>query len=117
MTFDDILERFQRKGEVRGGELLITQNDALEAILLCEQNDVAILGVEVFHISVDETTPLSDSIADCSPPASLSWREYCDVANACARAFVTQLPTMPSLYVSLTGVDRSSIISMNHQSG
>lgn len=116
MRFDEILERFRHRGEFRGGEILITPEDALEAVSLCDQNDVAILGVEAFQLSADGTTPFPDLIADCSPTASLSWRKYCDVANACARTFLMQMPARPSLYVSLTGVDVSNVGSArDHQ--
>jgi hypothetical protein len=105
MSFYEIMNKFRQRGEVRGKELLLTPGDALEALLLCERSDVAVVGVEAFRLHGDTTEPLQNLIADCSPPPSANWRSYCENANTCARQFLGQLPHLQSLYVSLVGLD------------
>jgi hypothetical protein len=104
MTFDEILERFRHGSELRGGEVLLSPGYALKVVSLCDRNELAVIGIESFRLSNDETEPLLDLIADCSQAVSSDWGTYRTAANNCARSFLAQLPPMPSLYLSLVGI-------------
>jgi hypothetical protein len=90
-TFDQILGRFKRRGNTRGGELLLIPGDALRVVALCEAGDLAVISAEGMSVDDDHTVPLPDLIADCSSPSAVTWREYRSAANACSRSFLESL--------------------------
>lgn len=104
MTFEQVLGEFRHRGITRGGELLVTPGVALEVVSRCEAADLAVIGAEGMQVGDDHTAPVQDLIADCSSASASTWQEYRDTANACCRAFLSQLSARASLFVSLTAI-------------
>lgn len=101
MTADQILERFQARGLVLGGELYLPPGIALEAVTALDESDIAVIGLEGARARRGMTEPDLNLIADCADGNAITWTVYRQTATACARSFLSSVPASADLYVTL----------------
>jgi len=89
MFIDVLRRRYTGESQTRGSELYLELGAAIEAIDLATQSDVAVVGVEAFHLESEKTMPLMDHIASMSPRGTLNWKEYVRAANSFVRSVLS----------------------------
>jgi hypothetical protein len=91
--------RFPDQGRARA--LYIHVPVALEFVAACDDNDLAILGMEGFIIGDDGAVGVRlDMILDCSDAlATSTWADVKRTCNDSARMFLRQLPDIADLFV------------------
>jgi len=85
-----VLEKFAPRGTVFGQELYLPQQVAAEFVSICDENDLAIIGIEAFEKTGDQITPIMDYIADYSRTPAKSWQQFRRACNSAAEEFVMQ---------------------------
>ena len=89
------------------GEAYLTPEDAVDCVRLCEEHNVAVIGVEGFTVDEGSTVPLSTEIADLAVREDPDWSTYRGGANRDAEAFIRQLPRLVGIRVCLTLLSES----------
>lgn len=86
MTVED---RYRDRGLQRGREVYLDAGTAAEYVRDCENENVAILGIEGFLLRGDDLIPQMDLICDFSPrDSSLGWEQYRAQVNRDALTFL-----------------------------
>jgi hypothetical protein len=62
----ELLARFHDYGQIHGGELYLASTAAHDFVAACQENEIAVVGIEGFKVSGDKRLPLLDGIADYS---------------------------------------------------
>jgi hypothetical protein len=96
-----------RAAHVVGSEMYFAPDVALEFLAACEENNLALIGIEAFVFQDPELMPQLDLIAGRSRPSAKTWRTFRDGCNQSARAFLEQLPARENLVLSLTVLARN----------
>lgn len=105
-TLDHALAEMRRRGIERGGEIYLTPESGIACIAVCQEDDLAVVGVEGFVIDEGSTVPLIDQIADFSQLRAIDWSSFRNESNREAIEFINQLPRSVGLHVSLTLLSR-----------
>jgi hypothetical protein len=77
-------------GKTIGGELGFTFPGALEAVRLCTENGIAVLGVEIFQVCGEAYETIVMSSYELP---NLEWNGYVAENNALAEKFIRSNPT------------------------
>lgn len=87
-----------------GGECYFSLSSADEIIDMCSDEELAIIGIEVFAKSNGNLRPELELIADFSSTInhSFSWDEVVTQTTASARIFVRRIVTSPKRWLNLT---------------
>jgi hypothetical protein len=96
------ISEIRHRGRSRGGEIYLTPEAAIDCVRVCEENDVAVVGVEGFILDEASTAPLLDEIADFSELAAVEWASFRQEVNREAVEFIKELPKRVGLNVTLT---------------
>lgn len=88
------------------GELYLPRASSLEFIQACEENDLAVVGIEGFRYEDGKLLPQLDLIADYSSTPDASWSSYKNACNNSARIFVEDSDSRYSLCFSFTVMSR-----------
>ena len=102
LSENEIIEHFRKNGIFQGGELYLATPAALKFLTNCEENDLAVIGVEGFQYHCGKVKPLLDQIADYSSAKASRWEEFRDVCNTSCKAFIFGLPQEEELVVNFT---------------
>jgi hypothetical protein len=98
----EVFDRFAADGVITEyGELYLPKSRALDLIAVCQENDLAIIGIEGFIYDAGKFVPQSDLIADYSTSRASrerDWIEYRDSCNTAAKHFVQSANSRENLY-------------------
>lgn len=91
-----IEQEFMSRGIVRGGELLLSPQDALDMVSRCRELRVRLLGIDGFRVTPTSTQPLLEESTDFTRSHSIedTWEE--------ARAFLAQRAASGLLFEVVT---------------
>ncbi|MFM0028371.1 hypothetical protein PQR70_19145 [Paraburkholderia madseniana] len=92
--YEKILEKYRSAsiGEP-GTEIYVEGEAALGIPADCEDNNVAIIGVDTFTITPGSTYPHLDGIADYSPKVRRPWDDFRQRCNKAALEFMQEMLT------------------------
>jgi hypothetical protein len=94
LTERQVLELYQRYAVVvaSDGAPYLEFSRAMELIPTCQENDLAVLGIDGFIADRGERrlSPRGDVILDCSGIQAASWKEFRDKANGFAQEFLCE---------------------------
>jgi len=105
---NEIIHRFREHGMFQGHELYLKVPIALNFLTTCQENNLAIIGVEGF-LSNDEEgwiQPIMDYIEDYSDVEALNWEAYRNSCHQRARDFLCNLPSRPDLVINFVVVSQ-----------
>lgn len=91
-----------RAAHVAGNEMYFEPEVAIQFLAACEENNLAVIGIEGFIFDDPALMPQVDLIADYSASGEKSWRSFRDSCNRDAAHFLQQLPQRQNLVLSLT---------------
>ena len=113
MTADEeMIERFRDRGILRGKELFLTPSTALEFLEACEENDLAILGIDTFLFKEEGIQILMDWIADYSLPEWTNWEECRSECYTSGKKFLADLPKKEGIRVSIVVLSQEELRAM-----
>ena len=105
-------ERFSTAGiSSEGGELYLSKDSALDFIRACQENDLAVIGLEAFLYEDGKLIPQIDLIADYSSTISHSWESYKRACNGYSENFVNSVPLAGEVYFSFTVLSPEEYVS------
>lgn len=103
MLFEnEIIDYFRKHGIFQGEELYLDIPTALKFLTVCEENDLAIMGIECFQYNGGKIKPVLDQIADYSSAEAANWEEFRNLCNNSCKAFIYSLLTEDALVVNFT---------------
>ena len=103
LSEDEITNRFRKYGMTRGGgELYLEVPMALNFLTTCQENSLAVIGIEgfIYHRENGTIEAKMDYIADYSYVKAPSWEEYRDSCNQFSKDFLGHLPSKAGLVVN-----------------
>ncbi len=103
---DHAIGEMTRRGMTRGGEVYLTPEAAAACVRICEDDDVAVIGLEGYLIDEASTVPLLDQIADFSGLRAVDWLTFRTEVNREALEFIEDLPRRVGLLIALTLLSR-----------
>ena len=109
---DSLIPEAIRKLAVKSGsEWLYPRNAINQVIAIADDNEVAILGVEVFRILSSGLQ--TEAISGYELPFSGDWKDFANKNNALALEFVRQTPQeAPHTGYILTAVDKDEFVKL-----
>lgn len=96
-----VLERFRDRGYDSGGELYLSVPDARELVAAAHDAGQVVLGLEAAQVEHGRIQPMLDQIADFSSLAAENWRSRVERSSRAALQFLEQLPSDPSVWVTV----------------
>jgi hypothetical protein len=96
----EIYAKFQEVGISRGGELYLQPRHALDFIRACQENNIAVIGIEGFIYENGQLAPQLDMIADYSSGNETSWNDYKNTRNNSSEHFTRNLLNKKGLILS-----------------
>ena len=109
LSENEIVNRFQKHGMIRGGgELYLEVPIAFNFLEACQENNLASIGIEGFLYDEEQNTieAKMDYIADYSVLDAPNWEAYRDLCNRLSKDFLRQLPSRADLVVNFVAVSR-----------
>jgi hypothetical protein len=100
MNEQDLFKFFGKLVVNSGDEYYFPINLAQEFISKCNQNDIAIIGIEGFEIKNTKIIPHLEKIADFSSDTNASWFQFKKECNYEARKFVQHYERYRYLYLN-----------------
>ena len=100
LSENEIIAHFRQNGVFQGGELYLEIPTALKFLTRCDENDLAVIGVEGFQYRCGKVKPLLDQIADYSSAKASRWEEFRDICNQSCKDFIFGLPQEEGLVVN-----------------
>ena len=97
----DLLTRFRNCGQIHGGELYLASAAACDFVAACQENDIAVLGIEGFKVSGGKKSPLLDCIADYSATSADTWQDFCQLCNEYSHKFLAAQPLDQNIVFNL----------------
>lgn len=99
-----IISRFRKHGIFRGNELYLKVPIARDFLATCQENNLAILGVEgfIYHEEIDAIESKLDYIADFSEVEAPNWEVYRNLCNQLCKDFLCHLPSRTDLVVNFS---------------
>jgi hypothetical protein len=88
----ELLARFHDYGQIHGGELYLASTAAHDFVAACQENEIAVVGIEGFKVSGDKRLPLLDCIADYSATSADTWQDFCRLCNKYSHEFLAAQP-------------------------
>jgi hypothetical protein len=85
---EEVIERYRGRGVCRGAELYFDGTVGEEIVRTCEEQDLAVIGVEGFELVGKEIRPRLDLIADYSTDPRSPWTEFRSGCNRAALDFL-----------------------------
>ncbi len=104
LSENEITNRFRQCGMTRGaGELYLELPIALDFLATCEENNLAVIGVEgfIYHEEKGSIEAKMDYIADYSDVKTPNWEQYRNLCNHLSKDFLGHLPSKAGLVVNL----------------
>ncbi len=99
LTETQVFEQFAPIGIVsENGEIYIPKRKASDFIDLCENNQLAVIGMEGFIYEDSKFIPQLDLIADYSSSEFGDWISYMETCNSAARAFIESAKSKDNLF-------------------
>jgi hypothetical protein len=89
LSESDLVTCFRSRGQMQGGELYLSLAATLDFISACQENEIAVVGIEGFTDAGRKKTPLLDCIADYSTIAADTWLDFCRLCNEASRKFLS----------------------------
>lgn len=96
----EIFERYRQHEIVQGGELYFSLPKAFDFLVECQENDIAVIGIEGFLCNQGMIKPQLDMIADYSSASASGWQEYREMCNQYSQDFLENLTFRNGLIVS-----------------
>jgi hypothetical protein len=100
-----------RAAYVAGIEMYFDREVALEFLTDCQENKLAVIGVEGFVLNDLGLIRQPDLRVDYSETAEKTWRDFRDNCNRAARILLEQLPERENLVLSLTLVSHKVFLA------
>jgi hypothetical protein len=105
MNEAELEDLFQSGSVVRGNLRFFDLDNARAFIDAAADNDIAVIGVEGFNLTSNDTIPLIDLVGDFSDAPSANWNQFRDATRASAKRFVDSI-TDGRVFVVFTLTDR-----------
>lgn len=102
LTESEVYSLFADRMVVRGAEHYLQPSDAVELVDVCDENDLAVVGIEAFYVEEGGIAPISGLIADFSRGDARHWVEYRQACNAESSGFLRRIPAKVNLRVAVT---------------
>lgn len=102
LSEQQIFQQYRDAGVLRGGELYLVPKVALDLVASCEDNDLAVVGIEGFTLRHETLMPQTGLIADWSSASAATWDEYRMKCNQLSATFIKPLSGDADLVLSLT---------------
>ncbi|MCZ8049795.1 MAG: hypothetical protein GPI90_20905 [Microcystis aeruginosa K13-05] len=83
-----LFDLYSSYGFTQGGELYLPISHSLKFLQDCQQNELAIIGIEGFIYEEGEISPQLDLIADFSSISASDWQNYQNICNSAAKNFL-----------------------------
>ena len=106
MRSQEIYDQHSEYGVTQGGELYLDPARALDFVTACNDNDLAIIGIEGFLYEQGTIVPQLDMIADFSSTKASNWQEYRTKCNRDAAAFLQRLTRSDNIVCSFVVVSQ-----------
>ena len=100
LSEERLFEQYHQRGIVQNGELYLRAATAFDFVAQCEENDLAIIGIEGFTVENGEIRPRLDLIGDFSLIETFDWRQYRDACIRFAKRFICGLPTWDGIVLT-----------------
>jgi hypothetical protein len=103
LSEDEIINQFRKHGMTRGaGSLYLKVPIAFDFLATCQENNLAIIGVEGFLYTekTNKIMPVMDYIADYSDVEAANWEEYRNSCNRLCKDFLGRLPSRDDFVVN-----------------
>ncbi len=97
----DLLTRFRNRGQIHGGELYLSSAAAHDFVAACQENAIAVVGIEGFKVSGGKKLPLLDCIADYSATSADTWQDFCRLCNEYSHKFLSAQPLDQNIVFNL----------------
>jgi len=97
----DLLARFRHRGQIHGDELYLSSAAACDFIAACQENAIAVIGIEGFKVSGCKKTPLLDCMADYSATSADTWQRFCCLCNEYSHKFMDAQPLDQNIVFNL----------------
>ena len=92
LSEEEVLEQFRGKARLADGDIYLAQDDVSALVNVCQENDLAVLGLEGGTHDGKNFLPNLDMILDCSLDGPLTtWEEKRDICNRSALDFLESL--------------------------
>ena len=101
LTEHDLVVCFRTRGQIQGGELYLPLAAALDFLSACQENDIAVVGIEGFTDAGGKKTPVLDCIADYSTTTADTWLDFCRLCNEASRKFLSMQASDKSMVFTL----------------
>ena len=101
LTEHDLVACFRHRGQMQGGELYLPLSAALDFLSACQENDIAVVGIESLQDVGGKKTPLLDCIADYSTTAADTWLDFCRLCNEASRKFLSMQAAATNIVFTL----------------
>ena len=106
LSEQDLLTRFRNRGQMHGGELYLSSAAARDFVAACQENEIAVVGIEGFKVSGGKRLPLLDRIADYSATSADTWQDFCRLCNECSHKFLADQPLDQNLAFTLVTLSK-----------
>ena len=106
----EVTSEYSSRGLMLGGELYLRLGDALNFIKECEDNNLAVIGLEGVVVERNDLIPQIDKIYDASSPYSNNWDEYRVNVNNGAIKLLENLSATENLYFTFVVVSELEYI-------
>ncbi len=87
-------------------EVYLSCDEAVECIERCQQEMIAVIGIEVFHKKGGKLIPDPDGICDWGGPKDEEWEGFCADCNELSLRFLCALPRSIDTLVTLVALTR-----------
>ncbi len=124
LSEEEVFERYRKHSVVPrepGEEIYLALQTALEFVTTCQENDLAVLGIEGFLYSEGMIHPQLDMIADYSPELGddlpRRWKDYRDLCNDSASSFLPGREPRDDLmfsFVIVSQPERNSLVTKSN---
>ena len=104
LSEQDLLTRFRDRGQLHGGELYLSSAAARDFVTACQENEMAVVGIEGFRVSGGKRISLLDCIADYSATSADTWQDFYHLCNEYSDKFLAAQPLERNIVFSLTTI-------------
>jgi len=106
LSEQDLLTCFRHRGQMHGDELYLSSTAARDFVAACQENEIAVVGIEGFKVSGGKRLPLLDGIADYSATSADTWQDFCRLCNESSHKFLAAQPLDQNLAFTLVTLSK-----------
>ena len=106
LSAQDLLTRFRDRGQIHGGELYLSSTAAHDFVAACQENEIAVVGIEGFRVSGGKRIPLLDCIADYSATSAHTWQDFCRLCHEYSHKFLSAQPLDQNMVFNLVTMSK-----------